>query len=374
MAAVVRVKRRISEDPAEALIVSCKRQRQDGDTEAAGINLDERIRFSYAGTLNSKDVTVPRQIRDAISKQNLQAQYKQHAIDISETCRSNRRAAAKASRYKVVCKRRAGPGELEASESDTAVAENTCEDGDGHQTQSNGVQETEHSEQSKSAAVHSDHTAVGRLSVSETTEDSAPTGQPDRDIETNNTDTSDSTGEEILHVYDVEQDEESSSGDADRTNQQAPSSGITCNGVELVSERVPPPVSRLSEAYVYDLYYTNSTLYDFRALENILSIQALHDELVLQGDRDEDCDDVYEDEDDSNDEDNWRNDYPDEDPHFFENEAGEFHYNEDILAHEPESFYYGEDDDLADWMSARCNVEDEENLPSGSEDDTDLRD
>lgn len=52
MAAVVRVKRRIDEDPAEALIISCKRLKEDARLEAS--NSSEIIRLSYAGTLASK--------------------------------------------------------------------------------------------------------------------------------------------------------------------------------------------------------------------------------------------------------------------------------------------------------------------------------
>lgn len=36
-------------------------------------------------------------------------------------------------------------------------------------------------------------------------------------------------------------------------------------------------------------------------------------------------DDLYEEDEDSNDEDNWRNDYPDEDPHFYENQDAEYY-------------------------------------------------
>lgn len=48
MTSVLRVKRRIDEDPVEALIVSCKRFRHSDDQ-----NLEKSI-FSFAGTISSK--------------------------------------------------------------------------------------------------------------------------------------------------------------------------------------------------------------------------------------------------------------------------------------------------------------------------------
>lgn len=98
--------------------------------------------------------------------------------------------------------------------------------------------------------------------------------------------------------------------------------------MELLSQRMDTFDSAQINSYVYDLYYTNGGNVDFKALENILYIEALHDELELHNDREEDCDEVYDDDDDSNDESNWRNDYPDEDPRFFENENAEYTYGE----------------------------------------------
>jgi hypothetical protein len=57
-------------------------------------------------------------------------------------------------------------------------------------------------------------------------------------------------------------------------------------------------------------------------------VQAYDDELIFADDRNFTNEEIYEDEDDSNDEDNWRNDYPDEDPHFYENEDAENYYGD----------------------------------------------
>ena len=129
----------------------------------------------------------------------------------------------------------------------------------------------------------------------------------------------------VIHVYDVEQDStEGRESDSQPLSQSPdPGSGITLNGERLLRQQVP---AAAENNYVYDLYYINSNgqQYDFRDLENILSIEALHDELVCESDRQEECNDVYDDDDDSNDENNWRNDYPDEDPDQSDREQDEF--------------------------------------------------
>ena len=63
---------------------------------------------------------------------------------------------------------------------------------------------------------------------------------------------------------------------------------------------------------------------DLRTLDNVLNIEALADDVNFDQYRQPEELEVYDDEDDSNDEDNWRNDYPDEDPKFFENRDVDF--------------------------------------------------
>lgn len=106
-------------------------------------------------------------------------------------------------------------------------------------------------------------------------------------------------------------------------------SEITCNGVPLVREKAPTDSKDDEENYVYDIYYMNSGKFNFRELENDLTVEAMfQDQLVYDEYRASECAEVYDDDDDSNDEDNWRNDYPDEDPRFFENEDIEYQYGD----------------------------------------------
>ena len=82
---------------------------------------------------------------------------------------------------------------------------------------------------------------------------------------------------------------------------------------ELVSERGS------DEDYVYDLYFVNNRDFDFRFLERDFMLEAYSENYLYTGGLSDDEEElVYDDEDDENDENNWRNDYPDEDPEFYE--------------------------------------------------------
>lgn len=89
-------------------------------------------------------------------------------------------------------------------------------------------------------------------------------------------------------------------------------SSITCNDVAMVLENVKP--RELEEDFVYDVYYTHSDLnlsdthdlsvFQFLAPEDFEPEAAYDSDLGLDDDSD------------SNAEDNWRNDYPDEETNF----------------------------------------------------------
>lgn len=102
---------------------------------------------------------------------------------------------------------------------------------------------------------------------------------------------------------------------------------ITCNSEpmekEIVSERTN------DGDYVYDIYYTNSQQFDFRLFERDLTFQAFGGDLMFDRDTDDVEEEfVYGDDDDENDESNWRNDYPEEDPHYIEANQGDYGYEE----------------------------------------------
>lgn len=94
---------------------------------------------------------------------------------------------------------------------------------------------------------------------------------------------------------------------------------ILCNSVELIRERLTVSEDgsqvehqeepKHSDDYVYDIYYMEMAPPGW--IENILSVQPYSQEWELVND-DEQPEDIYEDEDDENSENNWRNEYPDE--------------------------------------------------------------
>lgn len=114
--------------------------------------------------------------------------------------------------------------------------------------------------------------------------------------------------------------------EGENRNVEVKSSGIVCNGTEML--RIPHdlhPQSRSDQVtessispseYVYDYYYSSGmSNADFLSLENWLGVEPFQDstteEILDNAEQDEDSD-RCEDYDDSNDEANWRNDYPEE--------------------------------------------------------------
>ena len=97
--------------------------------------------------------------------------------------------------------------------------------------------------------------------------------------------------------------------------------------MSLIREKASTELTEDEEDYVYDIYYMNSGKFDFHELESDLTVEAMYQDMMVYDEyRASECTEAYEYDDDSNDEDNWRNDYPDEDPKFFENEDTEYRY------------------------------------------------
>lgn len=262
--------------------------------------------------------TVSKQVQKALRRHQLQTHYKAHEPKPVQQTREEKRAKAKANRYKIVNSNRALPA-------DSADTEGLS-DSEGDESQ--GAHLTDQKERQKVTVKTSQSVAGHSVSGSNSeaggsSEASPSTSSSDNSVGQLNGASPASDGS-MVHVFDVEQD---STGTRSSTSQPSAQSGsgITLNGENLTSQ---PALAVPESSYVYDLYYINNNnqQYNFRDLENILSIEALHDELVTENDRDVECDQVYDDEDDSNDESNWRNDYPDDDPDNSDDEfdPGEF--------------------------------------------------
>eukprot|EP00112_Aurelia_sp_Birch-Aquarium-sp1_P015529 Seg3449.4 transcript_id=Seg3449.4/GoldUCD/mRNA.D3Y31 product="putative RNA polymerase II nuclear localization protein SLC7A6OS" protein_id=Seg3449.4/GoldUCD/D3Y31 len=120
-------------------------------------------------------------------------------------------------------------------------------------------------------------------------------------------------GKKLIEIIDVgkeniDQDrKEESSHDSDE---------ILCNSMKMMREKLTiSEDSEIQDAdYVYDLYYASKGQLDSN--HELYYIQSLDPDILLSSEIDGpfDQNEIYDDdEDDSNDEDNWRNDYPDED-------------------------------------------------------------
>lgn len=121
-----------------------------------------------------------------------------------------------------------------------------------------------------------------------------------------------------FQLFDIEQEEEVV-GDSSVTAanpQKTDPDVILCNAVEMIRERLNVSEDGKKEhrekedEYVYDIYYMETSAPGW--IENILSVQPYREEYELVV-NDDVPGELYEDEDDENDENNWRNDYPDED-------------------------------------------------------------
>ncbi|OWF41835.1 probable RNA polymerase II nuclear localization protein SLC7A6OS [Mizuhopecten yessoensis] len=325
MATIVRVKRRRADEPVENIVVSCKRRKNDTEDS----NLQSSLKF--AGTAKSRD-DVSKHIRDAIRKDKLQKEYKQHHVDVSDKTRQNHRQQVKAARFKVTSSFRAiALDNLDLPQDET------------------DIENKENQEPTTSEEGAAGSSVVVNKAGSSASENQASSS--------------------VFRLYDVE------AAGGSRTpptyesvvQQSQSSSGITCNAVPLVQERVPQSTASQDEDYVYDLYFTNNRDFSFKLLENALTIEAFGSDFVHDYMPHREDEEVYEDEDDSNDEDNWRNDYPDEDPHIVDNQLdSDYFYSGDVV--ERQAFGDAGDAGLAEWMHTRCNIEDADELSSGEED------
>lgn len=361
---VLRIKRRIDEDPVEALIVSCKRKRHTETPDVQSI-------FSFAGTINSKNDPVSRHIKEAIKQKNIS--HKSHVkhptrkTELTTELRKEKEQTSRANRLRITCSRRtldidlldnvndinvitSSPIDQETSRSfkkrkyDGAKSTQSCqpveENKENNTNQCNTVDHPKIRDDSNDASQVDQHLAKQSTCHKENDSLLEDLNNPNSPVKEN-----------MICIYDVENDEEE---DTSKVIDQHSPCGITLNNVPMVSKRVMSPPKNESE-FVYDLYYAQSNLSDLD-MEAILTVTALCDDFVNDDNEDNpDRDVVHDDSDDSNSESNWRNDYPDEDPHFFENEDAEYGYTEDMV---DTNFLNDDDGDLlAYWMDTRCKVD-----------------
>ncbi|CAL1532310.1 unnamed protein product, partial [Lymnaea stagnalis] len=363
---VLRIKRRIDEDPAEALIVSCKRKRHTATPDIESI-------FSFAGTINSKNDPVSRHIKEAIKQKNLLSHksHFKHPIRKSELTtelRKEKEQTSRANRLRITCSRRTLDLDLLDDENEINKIASFPKDQEAVRSFKKRKHEQAESKPSCQAVEENKENNTNKCNAldyaitSNDSKDSSPVGMhlskhQNTCLEENDSLTTDLSNpnsqvqENVICIYDVENDEEDDTSKV--INQQLSPCGITLNNVPMVSKRVMSPPKNERE-FVYDLYYAHNNLSDLD-MEAVLTVTALCDDFVNDdNENNPDRELVHDESDDSNSESNWRNDYPDEDPHFFENEDAEYGYTEDMV---DTNFLNDDDGDLlAYWMNTRCKV------------------
>ncbi|NXV34307.1 S7A6O protein, partial [Rissa tridactyla] len=273
-AAVLRVKRkRGGAEPAEALLLACKRLR----TDCGGDGPVERSLFKLLATVSSKNEPVQKYVQEVITREKA-AQSLRPSLGSSQRIiqelRSSKQEKRKENRYRVIASHRPN-----CTETVTPVRNGEASiDGDRSDSEA-----TEDASQKESSAMDKSSDCCGKF-----------------------------------QLFDIEQEEEVV-GDASVTaanpQQKTDPDVILCNAVEMIREHLnvsedSKKEHREKDEYVYDIYYTETSAPGW--IENILSVQPYREEYELV-DNDDVPREIYEDEDDENDENNWRNDYPDED-------------------------------------------------------------
>ncbi|XP_006878727.1 PREDICTED: probable RNA polymerase II nuclear localization protein SLC7A6OS [Elephantulus edwardii] len=252
--AVLRVKRKRTAEPAEALVLACKRLRvstvesspQTTPSEDLPSASENNV-FQLVATVRSQEDPVHPHVRAALHPSRGSHQRIRSAL------RASARDIQREGRYRVVSSRRSSETPLDCLES------------------------------------------KDRTEAVEATS---------------------STGFQLFDLVHEEGDPEATGARSCQTSDPA---AILCNSTELIRERLvisekSPGDGEQAEdkegEYVYDIYCLEMATPGW--IENILSVQPYSQEWELVDD-DQEAEEVYEDEDDENCENNWRNEYPEED-------------------------------------------------------------
>ncbi|KAM5263601.1 putative RNA polymerase II nuclear localization protein SLC7A6OS [Ctenodactylus gundi] len=249
--AVLRVKRKCSAEPAEALLLACKRLRS-GEVEPATQKTPEDLEkaaennvFQLVATLRSQEEPVQPFVRAAL-RPSLGSRQR-----IRRDLRASAREVRKEGRYRVVSSHRASGS--------SGSLESECAPGNSEAAENAGFQLLD--------LVHEEEDSETHASGSSRTSD------PD-----------------VILCNSVELIRERLTISED-------------------GPRVGNQEEQKHDDYVYDIYCLEMATPGW--IENILSVQPYSQEWELVND-DQQPDDIYEDEDDENSENNWRNEYPEE--------------------------------------------------------------
>ncbi|XP_076880063.1 putative RNA polymerase II nuclear localization protein SLC7A6OS [Brachyhypopomus gauderio] len=260
---ILRVKRKRGTDPADALLLACKRIRPESSgaqpepapepEEEEGGAVENSV-FKLVATVASQDAPVQTHVREVLSRPRLaHALRPSHGSSqrVITDLRSAKWSTRREERYRILSSHRAGlPEERRGQEND--------------------AQEE----------------AEPRLSLGD------------------------------VQVFDLVQEEDEDDKAPCKTVKPDPET-LLCNSVKMIREKLTVSVGGVGaehrekeDDYVYDLYYQETVTPGW--IQDILSIRPYTEEGELVPEEVAWEEEVYEDDDDENEEGNWRNDYPDE--------------------------------------------------------------
>ncbi|XP_077569645.1 putative RNA polymerase II nuclear localization protein SLC7A6OS [Stigmatopora nigra] len=294
-ATILRVKRKRGTDPADALLLACKRIRPEtsqapGETPPEPGEADvEKSVFKLVATVATQDAPVETEVRRALSRPRVA-----HALRPSAN--SSKRILADARNAKLNIRREERYRILSSHRANLSLAPRL--DGDAPE-------------------------AVAPLAEDgETLEEGVQVV-------------------DLLHEDLPEQDKP-----LGKTPPSSDVDAILCNNTKMLRERLRLNDTPLEDGgggddYVYDLYYQETLTPGW--IQDILSVRAYADHAQLVPEEEGGEEEIYEDEDDENEESNWRNDYPDDESENDDDSEGE------------ERYYGGEWADMEEGVPVRRN-------------------
>ncbi|XP_063336340.1 probable RNA polymerase II nuclear localization protein SLC7A6OS [Pelmatolapia mariae] len=267
---ILRVKRKRGTDPADALLLACKRIRPEtsqssGETvpEPNEAEVENSV-FKLVATVATQDAPVQTQVRQALARPRTAHALRPSAASsqrILGDLRSTKWSTRREERYRILSSHRAGLS-APAEQQTPQMGASECVEETGKETDKCW--------------------GLGEIQVVD-----------------------------LIHEDGEDQDKPSGKILSSEPDE------ILCNNTKMLRERLSISGDRLGEehreqddGYVYDLYYQETVTPGW--IQDILSVRAYADEGELVPDLVVHEEEVYEDEDDENEEGNWRNDYPDE--------------------------------------------------------------
>ncbi|TFJ99527.1 Histone H2B.3 [Platysternon megacephalum] len=280
-AAVLRVKRkRGGSEPAEALVIACKRQRTEPGPAAPRDPVEKNL-FKLVATVSSQNEPVQKYVQEAITRDKA-AEILRPSLGstqrIIQDLRSSKQVKRQENRYRIITSHRPNCAERETIALDTDGADTN----EGAKLDPEAKKDTS---QQGSTATYGSSSYFGEFQLFD-----------------------------VVQEEEVERDPNITAADTQKTDDP---DVILCNAVEMIRERLTVSENDKGlehhgkeDDYVYDIYYMETSTPGW--IQNILSVQPYTQEYELVDD-DHISEEIYDDEDDENNENNWRNDYPDED-------------------------------------------------------------